>query len=204
MYSRENDNREDRYNGRPQYRRRSNAPTPLPEGFALYYIGAICPEDVNEKVSVYKQYMLDKYGSRAAQKSPAHLTIVPPFKAEEDMEKRLDDFVATYNFSLIPFEIQLKGFNHFTNSVLFVDALPNEALNSMEQELNTQFTAAFPSIIFRTKPMFHPHVTIATRDIPENRFEEIWDYFQQQEIEVAYLCKAVSLMKLIRGVWQKA
>ena len=202
MYNRENDNRENRYSGRSQYNRHQNRPAPLPEGFALYYIAAICPNNIDEKVKVYKQYMQEKYGSRAAQKSPAHLTIVPPFKAEEDMEKLLNDFVATYNFSLVPFEIQLKNFNHFGNRVLYVDVVPNETLNGMENDINTQFGEEFPSIIFRSKPEFHPHVTIATRDIPEHKFDEVWEYFKQEQIEVLYPCRNLSVMKLVRGVWE--
>lgn len=202
MYNRDNEIRENRYHGRPQYNRPSNRTAPLPEGFALYYIAAICPEDINVQVNVFKQYMQEKYGSRAAQKSPAHLTIVPPFKAEEDMEKQLRDFVDTYSFGMIPFDIQLKNFEHFGTHVLFVDVVENESLKAMEQDINTQFSSEFPSIIFRTRPEFHPHVTIATRDIPEHRFEEIWAHFQQQQMDAVYPCKALSVMKLTRGIWQ--
>ncbi len=203
MYSRDNDSRENRYNGRQQYNRAANRPAPMPEGFALYYIAAICPDTVNSQVQVFKKYMQDKYGSRAAQKSPAHLTIVPPFKAEEDIEKPLLDFVATYNFGMVPFDIRLNGFNHFGNKVVFVDVMPNESLNAMEKDINMQFGVEFPAIIFRTKPDFHPHVTIATRDIPEERFDEVWAYFQQQQIDALYTCKELSVMKLDRGVWQQ-
>ena len=203
MYSKDNDRRENLYNGRQQYNKPTNRPAPLPEGFALYYIAAICPDTVNRQVQIFKQYMQDKYGSKAAQKSPAHLTIVPPFKAEEDIEKLLLDFVATYNFGLVPFDIRLNGFNHFDNKVLFVDVMHNDSLNAMVKDINTQFGTEFPSINFRTKPDFHPHVTIATRDIPEHKFNEVWAYFQQQQIDAAYTCKELSVMKLGRGVWQQ-
>jgi len=202
MYSRDNRNSEDRYNGRPSYNQRSNRPAPLPEGFALYYIAAVCPEEINEKLEGYKQYMQAKYGSRAAQKSPAHLTIVPPFKAEEDMEKLLQDFVSAFNFSLVPFNIRLNNFGHFGNKVLFVDVEENETLHIMERDINEQFTKEFPSIIFRSKPEFHPHVTIATRDMPENKFDEIWSHFQQELIDETFACKGLQVMKLVRGIWQ--
>jgi len=204
MYNNRDNNRGgNRYDRRPsQYDRQPNRPAPLPEGFALYYIAALCPTDVNAQVDVYKQYMQDKYGSRAAQKSPAHLTIVPPFKAEENMEKQLNDFVTTYNIGVVPFDIRLNGFSHFGNRVISVDVAPNETLIHLEQEVNTQFTEQFPAIIFRTKPEFNPHVTIATRDIPEHKFDEAWDYFQQQNIDTTFICNGLSVLKLVRGVWQ--
>ena len=178
-------------------------PAPIPEGFALYYIATLCPPAIDEKVSEYKQYMQSKYGSRAAQKSPAHLTIVPPFKAEEDMEQLLKDFVEKYNADFSAFDIHLKNFDHFNQRVLFVSAVPGEELSNLEKEVNQQFSEAFPSIIFRTKPEFHPHVTIATRDIPEHRFDEIWDYFQQQEMDVSFTASEITVLKLVQGRWSR-
>lgn len=193
------------YQGRPQssYNRPSyNRPAPLPEGFALYYIAAACPEEVNTHVNLFKDYMQQKYGSRAAQKSAAHLTIVPPFKAEEDMQGQLNDFVTTYNIGVVPFDLELKNFGHFANRVIFVDVVPNTSLNNLEQEVNVQFSETFPGIIFRTRPEFNPHVTIATRDIPENRFDEAWDYFEHQQFHAAFTYNGLHLYKLVNGKWE--
>ena len=67
--------------GRPQQQRRHN---PLPEGFSLFYISIVCPEAIEAKIKGFKEYMDKTYGCRAALKSPAHLTIVPPFRAEDE------------------------------------------------------------------------------------------------------------------------
>jgi len=203
MYNKRDENRKGgQYERRPPYDPRPNRPAPLPEGFALYYIGTLCPGAINEKVGAYKQYMQTAYGCRAAQKSPAHLTLVPPFKAEEDLEPLLQEFVTAYNTGIIPFEIQLRNFDHFNKRVLFVDVVPNEELTLLEKNVNLQFSEAFPSIIFRTKPEFHPHVTIATRDIPEHKFDEIWDYFQQQSMDASFTCNSLTVLKLEKGVWE--
>jgi 2'-5' RNA ligase len=193
------------YNRRPkpQYDRRPayNRPAPIPEGFALYYIAAPCPEEIDTHIHLFKDYMQQKYGSRAAQKSPAHLTIVPPFKAEEDLQGQLIDFVTTYNMGLVPFELELKNFGHFSNRVIFVDVVPNPLLNTLEEEVNHQFKETFPGIIFRTQPEFNPHVTIATRDIPEDRFDEAWSYFEHQQFNMGFTCNALALYKLVNGKW---
>lgn len=206
MYQDRNSNR-DRggYNRRPQSqydRRPFNRPAPLPEGFALYYIAATCPDEVNMHIDLFKNYMQQKFGSRAAQKSPAHLTIVPPFKAEEDLQGQLNDFVTTHNIGVVPFDIELKDFGHFSNRVIFVDVVPNPSLNNLEQDVNKQFSETFPSIIFRTRPEFNPHVTIATRDIPEDRFDEAWAYFEHQQFNIGFTCNGLSLYKLVNGKWE--
>lgn len=188
---------------RPQYDRKPfNRPAPLPEGFALYYIAVSCPEEINTHVKLFKDYMQQQYGCRAAQKSEAHLTVVPPFKAEEDIEAQLADFVSTYNIGVVPYDIQLKNFGHFGERVIYIDVVPNESLNKIEKDINAQFTEGFPSIIFRTKPDFNPHVTIATRDIPENRFDEAWQYFEKQQFDMSFNTTGLTLYKLTNFKWE--
>ncbi len=185
-----------------QYDRKPfNRPAPLPEGFALYYIAVHCPEEVNSHVNLFKDYMQQKYGCRAAKKSDAHLTIIPPFKAEEDIQSSLADFVAAYNIGAVPFEMELNNFGHFGNRVIYVDVTPNEKLNTLEKEANEQFIQSFPAIIFRTQPQFNPHVTIATRDIPEYKFDEAWAYFEQQQFHAAFNCEGLHLYKLTEHKW---
>jgi len=50
------------YNRRPQYDRpQYNRPAPIPEGFALYYIAAPCPDEVNTHIHLFKDYMQQKF-----------------------------------------------------------------------------------------------------------------------------------------------
>jgi hypothetical protein len=70
---------------------------PLPEGFSLFYIAVSCPPEIDEKIEGMKAYMEQEYGCKAARKSPAHLTIVPPFRAEDELEAKLSEFVTTFN-----------------------------------------------------------------------------------------------------------
>lgn len=202
MYNRDRNRRDEGFNrNRPFNRSNGPRPNPIPDGFALYYIAANCPDELDGKVEVHKRYMNERYGCRAAQKSAAHITIVPPFKAEEDIETQIKDFVDTYNMGLVPVEIGLSGFGHFDERVIFIDVVPNEALRSVEQDVNAQFIEQFPSIIFRTKPDFNPHVTIATRDIPEGAFGEAWDHFSGMSFEDSFTCHKLTVMKNVRGRW---
>ena len=98
-------NRFQRQDRRPQQRH-----NPLPEGFSLFYISIVCPEQIEAKVKGFKEHMEKQYGSRAARKSPAHLTVVPPFKAEDELEKSLVDFVETFNIGMLPVDISLNGY----------------------------------------------------------------------------------------------
>jgi len=184
---------------RPQQRRHN----PLPEGFSLFYIAIVCPENIEHKVKEFKQYMEQRYGCRAALKSPAHLTIIPPFRAEDEMEKHLLDFVQTFNMGMLPIDIALDGYGNFGDRVLFADVSPNASLSSLEKEAMQEFSTQFPAIIFGMKPEFNPHVTIATRDIPEGKLAEAKEYFQANHpLKESFNSKELALMKLVNGWWE--
>lgn len=188
-------------NRRPQQQQRRH--NPIPEGFSLFYIAIVCPDTIEDKVKAYKNYMEQTYGCRSAQKSPAHLTIVPPFRAEDEMEKHLQDFVQTFNMGMVPVAITLDGYSNFGERVLFVDVAPNTTLTTLEQEAMQEFSNQFPAIIFGIKPEFNPHVTIATRDIPEGKLNEAKGYFETNHpISETFTAKGLVLMKLVNGWWQ--
>ena len=178
---------------------------PLPEGFSLFYIAIECPPAIDEKIEVMKSYMEQEYGCKAARKSPAHLTIVPPFRAEDELEAELSNFVTTYNMGMLPFDIKLKDYGQFAERVLFVDVeRPNETLVALEKETMHEFSEKFPGIIFGMKPDFNPHVTIATRDIPEGTLEKAKRYLEENhKVDLAFEAKELSLFRLDNGWWKK-
>jgi len=178
---------------------------PLPEGFSLFYIAIDCPPAIDEKIEGMKEYMEREYGCKAARKSPAHLTIVPPFRAEDELQTELAGFVTTYNVGVVPFDIKLKDYGQFAERVLFVDVeRPNEALNTLEKECMAEFSEKFPMIIFGMKPDFNPHVTIATRDIPEGALANAKRYFEENHpVDLSFEAKELSLFRLENGWWKK-
>jgi 2'-5' RNA ligase len=201
MYRERGNFKPGRFQGnRPQQQRRHN---PIPEGFSLFYIAIVCPSSIEEKVKDFKVYMEQQYGCRSALKSPAHLTIIPPFRAEDEMEKHLLDFIQTFNMGMLPIDINLNGYSNFGERVLFVDVSPNNALTSLEKEATDEFNNQFPAIIFGMKPEFNPHVTIATRDIPEGKLPEAKAYFESNHpMNETFNAKELVLMKLVNGWWE--
>ncbi|MCU0376441.1 MAG: 2'-5' RNA ligase family protein [Chitinophagaceae bacterium] len=195
-----------KFNQRPPFKKNFDKPrrAPLPEGFSLFYIAIECPQHINERVDGMKAHMEKQYGCRAARKSPAHLTIVPPFRAEDELIKQLQDFVTTFNIGMVPFQIRLKDYGQFAERVLFVDVeRPNEPLNALERECMQEFAEQFPGIIFGMKPDFNPHVTLATRDIPEGKLAESRQYFEANfPFDEQFEAKSLTLYKLDKGWWQ--
>jgi 2'-5' RNA ligase len=49
---------------------------------------------------------------------------------------------------------------------------------------------------------YHPHMTLAFKDLKEIRFGEYWDFIKQQKFEPTINVSDLALLKRIDGRWQ--
>lgn len=168
---------------------------------SLYFIAVTAPEPVNEQVLGFKNYMLETYGCRVALKSPAHITLVPPFTLADQerarLERTLDAFAAEQN----NLDIELKDFAAFAPRVIYVDVVASRALEELQAALEqTLLGQSFP--VRKSTRAFHPHVTMANRDLQPHHFREAWDRFRHERFEARFPAQGISLLHLENGRWK--
>src|SRR4029453_1464093 len=95
----------------------------------MYYIAIVAPEEINDQVIKWKNYFKDHFECTVALKSPAHITLIPPFWMKEDLESDLVNSIRTFSLAKNKFEIALKDFEAFKPKVIFVDIVKNEILD---------------------------------------------------------------------------
>ena len=93
----------------------------------LHFIAIVAPPAIDEQVLVWKKYMEQEYGCKVALRSPAHITLVPPFNMPSEKEKMLGQHLALFSSGEKSFSIQLRDFDSFAPKVIFVNG---SALNS--------------------------------------------------------------------------
>src|SRR6266498_3521849 len=136
----------------------------------MYFIAIVLPQPLNEKVLKYKQMMLDKYNCKVGLKSPAHITLIPPFWMEDEKEQQLISDIDSLNNHLHPFAISTNSFSAFKPATIFIALSPNEQLSEVKRVTDNVFkNNSFYNIKIDTRP-FHPHITIATRDLFKKSF----------------------------------
>lgn len=54
---------------------------------ALYFIALVLPSPLYEEVTRLKEYFRDRYNSKAALRSPPHITLHMPFKWKENVNR---------------------------------------------------------------------------------------------------------------------
>ena len=79
---------------------------------SMYFIALVLPRHLDEKIRVYKQTMLDQYGCRVGLKSPAHITVIPPFWMEEEKEEQLTMDIGRVSTGLRSFRITTMSYLH--------------------------------------------------------------------------------------------
>src|SRR5207302_877859 len=120
--------------------------------------------DLNKKIQKWKELMYEKYGCKVGLRSPAHLTFISPFWMEEEKEQQLIQDVDTVSSTVYPFTIAINNFSAFKPKTIFVDVVVNEELRALKATVDNFFLQTDYKIKIDTRP-FHPHITIATRDL---------------------------------------
>ena len=167
----------------------------------MYFVALVAPTEIDQRVLKWKNFFKENYSCTVALKSPAHITLIPPFWMNEDLEKDLINSINEFSTGKNKFEIILKDFAVFKPRVIYVDVLKNEALAQLH-ELLTDFILAqnkFP--VKKEDRPFHPHVTLATRDLYKKAFYEAWEKFSVKKFEATWLVNGVSLLRHNKKNW---
>jgi 2'-5' RNA ligase len=166
----------------------------------LYFFALLLPFNVAAEADEVKREFAEKYESTRALRSPSHLTIIPPFFANDEFERSIEDKVEKFSKNFEPFNISLNGFGEFNNKVIFIEVEKNEQL----QLFYKAFTAFFTGLGFELTSMnkfFHPHITVAFRDLTEANFKKAWPQFQTREFKNAFSASSIHLLRHKGEMW---
>ena len=167
----------------------------------MYFLAIIAPEEINEYVLKWKLYFRDRYKCVAALRSPAHITLIPPFWMNIDLENELIETMNSFCKTQINFEIYLRNFNFFKPRVIFADVTKSDRLFGLHENLNLFIAEKKKFPIKSNDQIFHPHVTLATRDLTKKAFNEVWAIFANKKYEHKWNLNSVSLLRHNKKNW---
>lgn len=166
----------------------------------MYFVAVLLPEALNEKILVYKKQMAKNYGCTVGLKSPAHITLVPPFWTaatnEDLLRAELDGLAAT----LSPFTVFTANFSAFAPRTLFVAVKESADLLALKKKTDERFDAKAYGTKKNSRP-FHPHITVATRDLQKKDFADAWPQFEKQKFEESFDVAALCLLRHNGRLW---
>ena len=168
----------------------------------LYLIALLPPEPLRDRVRELKEEMRDRFGARHALKSPAHITLQMPFRLAPETEPDLMQFLERFASREWPFEIKLQGFGSFPPRVLFIRITDHKPVSALETSLRAALAGEAALQLEGSDLPFHPHMTIATRDLSEPAFCRAWAEFKDRPFEAAFKVRSLFLLKHNGQFWE--
>ncbi len=169
---------------------------------ALYFVALVPPEPIRSEIHDLKEEVHERYQSKAALKSPPHITLHMPFKFREDREKKIFECLTNSTQSEKPFDISHKGFGCFEPRVIFVNVDLTKDLSEFQTALVRKMRRDLnlDNSDYKNRG-FHPHMTVAFRDLKKPKFYEAWSDFETRAIETKWECESVILLKHNGKFW---
>lgn len=160
-----------------------------------FFVALLPPEAVQMKANEIKGIMRDQYASKAAFRSPPHVTLLAPFEwpiAElPRLAQALKEFAAAQ--SSVP--MTLDGFAAFAPHVIYINVVQSDHIMAIQPKLlahlHTQVGLESKQDLRRA---FVPHMTVAFRDLKPNMFRKAWSVFQHQEIHFDFTVGQLTLL----------
>ncbi len=166
-----------------------------------YFIALLPPENIREQVKEIKEEIKDKYQSKKALRLPAHITLQAPFKLEEvrlpHLLKVLEEFAATEE----SFDIELSGFGAFPPRVVFIEVSNPAPVKHLHKALHEVMLQILTGQEDRKYPKFHPHITVATRDLHQNQFRPAWEEFQRRDFSASFTAHSLTVFRHNGKTW---
>lgn len=169
----------------------------------LYLLALLPPKDLSEEIHAIRLECAEKFGVQKALRPPVHITLYRPFHVEQEFQGELIRLLEQGTRGLRSFAQDLENFGTFKSQVVFINALKSPELvllreaivsvirkNQLDKQLDKQKDQSF-----------HPHITIAYRDIPADLFPAIWGEYKDRQVNFRFTADHFTLLKHENSRW---
>jgi 2'-5' RNA ligase len=174
----------------------------LPEA-SLYFLALLPPNPIAHDVQCFKEVIAEKFQSKAALRSPPHITLHMPFRWPESKLQRLSKVFDQFFSKISWMEVRVNGFGAFTPRVIYINVESSPDLTLIQQQLSTLMSVKLSiyNSNYKNRP-FRPHMTIGFRDLQKPMFYQAWEYFEHQTFEATFRVNEVTLLKHNGLFWE--
>ena len=169
----------------------------------LFFVALLPPENVQQKATKIKEYFSQVYHSRAALKSPPHITLQPPFKWNLADLPILQQHLQEFAQSKAPIPLSLDGFGSFRQRVIYINVIKTPELIAIQRQFWKYLESSLGIIdeMAKKRP-FSPHLTVAYRDLTRDNFQKAWSEFTDKEFLFEFIIPQLTLLIHNGKHWQ--
>lgn len=167
----------------------------------MYYVAHVLPPQLNEWILPMKQDLYQRFGCAVGLKSPAHITLIPPFWLSPAEEPQLLTHLQLLARQCTGFVLTTRHFASFAKRTLFIAVGNSPLLHQLKQAADNLFAGNQGFGIQKEQRPFHPHITIATRDIKPHQFAAAWQLYGHQTFEHRWVADTISILRHNGSHW---
>jgi 2'-5' RNA ligase len=163
---------------------------------AKYFIALVLEDESLKAVEALKTELFERYGLKGALRSPAHITLHRPFEWRLDREDQLIKSLEGFTFGEA-LQLKVRNFASFEPRVIYAHVEPNQKLDQLHAIL-AKYCRQTLHLFNETDDRrgFHPHITIAFRDLKKPLFYQLETEFRSRTLEMDLRFLEFSLLKL--------
>jgi 2'-5' RNA ligase len=169
---------------------------------SLFFIALLLPEHISTVATKIKQHFAEFYNSKAALKSPPHITLQPPFPWNLEQLPALENKLKLFAEKQTTIPLTLNGFAAFKPRVIYINVLKNPELVRLYQDLREELEASFNLVDKAGKNRsFTPHLTVASKDLTKENFDQAWQEFREKKLYFNFTINQITLLKHNGKFW---
>jgi 2'-5' RNA ligase len=160
-----------------------------------FFIALLPSEEIQAYANQVQQIFADRYDSRAALKSPPHITLQAPFEWLVGEMEALERSLSEFALQQAPVPITLSDFGAFVPRVVFINVVKTPELLALQAALMAHMEATLGIVdpIGKARP-FAPHLTVGFRDLTKPNFRAAWAEFQHQPVQFEFTAAQLTLL----------
>jgi 2'-5' RNA ligase len=170
---------------------------------ARFFVALLPPPALRAEITAIQHDIWQRFQSKAALRSPPHITLQPPFIWPLDQVAHLERSLAAFAQQQSPVPIDLEGYGAFPPRVIYVNVQRQGPLMALQPALmdylETHWAIAHPPS--RQRP-FAPHITVGFRDLKPAAFKIAWAEFKDQPFKADFVVQALTLLRHDGQTWQ--
>lgn len=168
----------------------------------LYFLALLPDRWQQADVTAIKESMRERFQTKAALKSPPHITLHMPFRWRPDREAVLHELFQDFSVGISPFQVEVDGYGAFPPRVIYLQVKESQQLTDLQKRLVREMRIGLHVLNanYKDRP-FRPHITVAFRDLRKAMFHEAWAAVREQDIRFSFSAAELTLLKNIEGKW---
>lgn len=169
---------------------------------SLYFVAILPDQLFRDKVKSIKSRISKKYGTKAALRSPAHITLHMPFRWRPDKEEKLFRALEDCATTQVKFEVDLKDYGSFPPRVIYLNVIETDELRDLWKMIVGAFAKKLnlENGTYKNRG-FKPHLTVAFRDLRPAEFRNAWEEYRSVSIDHSFELNSIALLKHNGSTW---